>query len=136
MGTLAQQMAEDWQQLANTDDFAVSATITVAEGGVTAALALVPEDQSAAFQFVPSGSQVQARTTRFIGQRSAVIAAIATALGAAGREPRRGETVTVASGPFAGAWSILSVVGDLGDGIAIQAQLATRFQTAAPGAIT
>jgi hypothetical protein len=136
--TLKSQMAADLTALfLNTDEFAESTTYTpngTAIGATTTfSLNVVPGDIDPAFLPTVSGEQDQ-RTAQFVAVLSLVQAGIATVEGSS-RDPRRGDSLVIASGAYAGTWIVERQWADLGGGVALFVRQAVRNQIAGAGVI-
>lgn len=78
------------------------------------------------------GDQVKLRRARALGLVSALTTGC-TALAGSARVIRKDDVLTVASGAYAGAWTVTGATPDTGGGVQLDLVLATRSTTAAPG---
>lgn len=130
--TLKADMAADVAALfLNTDDFAESVTFTPNGAASGFTCSVVPGDVDAGFGAAPSG-QADRRLCPFFASLAALRAGI-LGIELAVRDPTRLDTITFASGAFAGTWIVERCVPDADDGVMVYARLDDHFEIAAPG---
>lgn len=97
---------------ADTGELGQTATLADSDGTPSGSIACVVGDQNE--NMMESGASVEVHSTlRILCSRTAAITIL-------GREPRRADTFTFASGADAGEWCVESIASDVGNGINCQ----------------
>lgn len=132
--TLKDQMANDLTDVfLNTDDFADDATYFV-KGSTVAGFpcTLVIGDPQPGFVQI-DGGQEDRRPATAVAQRSALRTGIEAITGVA-RDPVKGDYLTIATGAYAGTWTVDRAQGDEGDAMQLSLVNAILYAPGAKGA--
>lgn len=132
--TLKSQMTADVASVfLDTDDFGESVTFTPNGAATSFACTVVPGDVDAGFGATPSG-EADRRLCPFFASLAALRAGI-LGIESAVRDPQRLDSITFASGAFAGTWIVERCVADADDGVMVYARLDDRFEVAGGGVL-